>query len=127
MLFIQSTSLTVRWGRVGGLFRFEIGSSFKVGNNPRLLRLPFLAMDSEMISDLELSGRSESVKKRPRRRGISIALKYAESAARRAASSDSPGRIGGRPTMLKVLSSKWPLPGRTVTNDAARTSGVART
>jgi len=26
---------------VRGLFRFEIGPSLKVGNNPRLLRLPF--------------------------------------------------------------------------------------
>ena len=38
--FIQSTSLTVRRGRVRSLFRFEIGPSFKVGNKPRLLRLP---------------------------------------------------------------------------------------
>src|ERR1700730_4530769 len=41
MRFKQSTSLTVRMGRVGGLFRFEVGTSFQVGNNPRLLRPPF--------------------------------------------------------------------------------------
>ena len=37
----ESTSLTARRGRVRGLFRFEIGPSFKVGDNPRLLGLPF--------------------------------------------------------------------------------------
>src|SRR6266850_6712566 len=40
-VFYTVSSLTVGRGRVRSLFSFEIGPSFKVGNNPRLLRLPF--------------------------------------------------------------------------------------